>query len=55
MYLLGVHDMQQALHKAGPGDYKHAVNEIKLSKEVANVGSTAGVEWSSWNGFLSVA
>ena len=36
-----VHDMQQALRKAEPGDYKHAVNGIvgmKMSKEVANVG-----------------
>ena len=25
---LGVHDMQQASHKAEPGDYKYAVNDI---------------------------
>ena len=25
---LGVHDMQQASHKAEPGDYKDAVNDI---------------------------
>ena len=27
-YKLGVHDMQQALRKAEPGDYKHAVNNM---------------------------
>ena len=31
--------MQQASHKAEPGDYKHAVNE-----EVANVGVTVHVQ-----------
>ena len=28
LLLLGVHDMQQASHKAEPGDYKHAVNDM---------------------------
>ena len=39
--------MQQALRKAEPGDYKHAVNSIvgmKLSKEVANVSVTVHVQ-----------
>ena len=41
---LGVHDMEQASRKAEPGDYKHAVNDKKLSNEVANVGVTVHVQ-----------
>ena len=56
--------MQQASHKAEPGDYEHAVNDKKLSKEVANVGVTVHVHVQQrFNGphgtpvhdFLSVA
>ena len=28
IFILGVHDMQQALHKVEPADYKHAVNDL---------------------------
>ena len=36
--------MQQASCKAEPGDYKEAVNDMLLSKEVANVGVTVHVQ-----------
>ena len=28
LYILGVHDMQQASHKAESSNYKHAVNDM---------------------------
>ena len=54
-FLLGVHDMQQASHKAEPGDYKHAVNDnvgMKLSRSSkcrCYCTCTAAVEWPSWS------